>query len=287
MVNIDLTPQQIEELKKYYESELEQMRMRTDEFQRLLIKLDTKYSFGSKPATKSDKDEIKTVLTKQTSKKTSKIKPRKTKKPNWRNFILKSLKEQDKPLTSEEIFKSYQKQYDIDLSSSKNSVMALSQALRRLRVNDKIIQSTRIKGKREKLYGLINPADKSIILTKTAKAKKPVQLNKVNQKPKAIINLDKRPPLTSAYHWTKFINDTLKKTKRVLSVKDFVKYAMVYYNIPKQDRNSTRLKLSPRLSRLVNVVKTLKTSKKEGQPGLFYGFSKWFDGDKKLKVEYK
>lgn len=283
MVNIDLTPQQIEELKKYYESELELMRKRTDEFQRLVIKLDTKYSFDSKPSALPDKGKVKPVLTK----KTFEINPSKTKNVNWRNFVLTTLKEKDKSLTSDEIFKSYKKQNGIDLSSSKNSVAALSQALYRLRVKDKVIASSRIKGKREKRYGLIGNADKSVVVPDNAKAKKPVQIKRVNQNPKTKIVSDNKPTLKRTDYWPKFINETLNKTKRVLSAKDLLKHAMVYFNLPKKDYDITRGRLAPALSRLEKITKALKSSTKKGQAGRFYGLPEWFDGDNKLKAEFK
>lgn len=286
MVNIDLTPQQIEELKKYYESELEQMRKRTDEFQRLLIKLDTKYSFDAKSSVPADKNEIKPLLTKLTSKKTIKIKPRKTKNPNWRHFILTSLNEQNKPLSLKEFFKSYKRQYGIDASTSKTSGMALSQALYRLRVKDNIVKSFRINGKKEKVYGLIDNADKTVLLTDNAKAKKPIKL-KPNQKPKTVTARENKPPLVTTYNWPQFIFDTLNKTKRVLSASDFVRHAMVHFNIPKRDFEATRIKVSPALSNLDKNLKKLKTIKKAGQAARFYGLPEWFDYDNKLIVKYK
>jgi len=287
MVNIDLTPQQIEELKKYYESELEQMRKRTDEFQRLLIKLDTKHSFDSTSSAPTDKDDIKSVLTKPSSKKTIIVEPDKAKNPNWRQFILTTLKEKNKSLTSAEIFKSYKKQYGADLTSSKNSIAALSQALVRLRTKDNLITGKQIKGKKGKRYGLIDNTDKSVIVAGNAKAKKPVQIKSVNQKPKTKIVSDSKPTVKRTDYWPKFINETLNKTKRVLSAKELLKHAMVYFNLPKKDYDITRGRLAPALSRLEKSTKSLKTCKKNGQTGRFYGLPEWFDGDNKIKPEFK
>ena len=285
MVNIELTPQQVKELKSFYASELENIQRRADEIKGLLNKLDTKPIVNTKPAIIPDKVEPNPKLTRQ-PKKSINAKPRKTKNPNWRHFVLKTLKENDKPLTSDAILKLYYKQHNLDLPASQNSIMALSQALYRLRVKDNIIKSSKIKGKREKRYGLIDAADKSVVLTENAKVKKTVPLNP-NQKPKTIIKRDNKPPLTLTYNWPKFIYETLNKAKRVLSAKEFLGHAMVYYNIPKSEMESTRVKLSPALSRLEKNSKTLKTCKKDGQTGRFYGLSDWFGGDNKLKADFK
>lgn len=285
MVNIELTPQQVEELKNFYANELENIQRRADEIKGLLNKLDTKTIVSTKPAIIPDKVVPTPDLTSQ-PKKSIKVKPRKTKNPNWRHFILKVLKENDKPLTSGEIIKLYYNQHNLDLPASPNSLMALSQALHRLRVKDNIVKSSKIKGKREKRYGLIDATDKSVVLTENAKAKKPVPLNP-NQKPKTIIRQDNKPPLITTYNWPKFVFETLNKTKRVLSAKDFLKHALVYYNVPKKDSALTRSRLSPALSRMEKITKSLKTCKKAGQAGRFYGLPEWFDGDNKLKVDYK
>jgi hypothetical protein len=285
MVNIELTPQQVEELKNFYAIELENIQRRANEIKELLNKLEAKPLNRSKPAIIPDKVEPTPNLTRQ-PKKSIKVKPRKTKNPNWRHFVLKTLKENDKPLTSGEIIKLYYKQHNLDLPASQNSLMALSQALYRMRVKDNIVKSSKIKGKREKRYGLIDATDKSVVLTENAKAKKPVPLNP-NQKPKTIIRQDNKPPLVTTYNWPKFIFETLNKTKRVLSAKEFLKYALVYYNIPKKETESTRGKLSPALSRMEKIVKSLKTCQKDGQAGRSYGLSEWFDGDNKLKADFK
>lgn len=285
MINIELTPQQVEELKNFYASELENIQRRADEIKGLLNKLDTKPVVNTKPAITHDKVVPTPNLTKQPEK-SIKVKSRKTKNPNWRHFVLKTLKEQNKPLTSDEIIKLYYKQHNLDLPASQNSIMALSQALYRLRVKDNIVKSSKIKGKREKRYGLIDANDKSVVLTDIAKEKKPVPLNP-NQKPKTIIKRDNKPPLTLTYNWPKFIYETLNKTKRVLSAKEFLGHALVYYNIPKSEMEPTRVKLSPALSRLEKITKSLKTCKKDGQKGRFYGLPEWFGGDNKLKADFK
>jgi len=79
----------------------------------------------------------------------------------------------------------------------------------------------------------------------------------------------------------------LNKTKRVMSLKELLQYAIVTFNIPKQGMVSTRNSLSPMLSNLVRKSKTLKSVKKEGQTGRSYGISNWFDDDDNLIAIYK
>lgn len=286
MVNIELTPQQVEELKNFYIIELEKIQKRASEIKALLDKLDSKPLDINEPVTLGNKVKLKTKVTAHDQKVFIEPKERKTKNPNWINYVVELLKEQNKPLTSKEIIQSYEKQHSIDLSNSKYSVNALRQALHRLRVKNNRITNIKVKGKTEKLYGLIEWVDKSVV-EKTAKAKKIKPVENANQKPKTIIKQVNKPPLVLTYNWPKFIFETLNKTKRVLTAKDFLKYAMVYYSIPKHEMEKTRGKLSPSLSRLERISKSLKTCKKDGQPGRFYGLPNWFDKNNKLIATYK
>lgn len=287
MVNIELTQQQADELKDFYAIELEKIQRRTDEIKGLLNKLGTGPLDISKPVTSLTKVRLDTIVTDQQQKESVESMTGKTKNLKWSNYIIKVLKEQNKPMTIKQIIKSFEKQNDIDLSSSNDPFYAVTQALNRLRVKNNLIYNKRIKGKRDRLFGLVEWNDKSDSVTKTAKAKKIEPIKKVNQKSETIIDLDKKRPLNVPYNWPKFIFETLTKTKRVLSAKDLLKYAMVFYNLPKIEMATIRVKLAAALSRQEKIVKSLRTCKKDNQVGRFFGLPDWFDGNNKLIVDYK
>ncbi|MFH0866179.1 MAG: hypothetical protein V1904_08285 [Bacteroidota bacterium] len=282
---MELTLHLIDELKSFYAIELKNIQRRADEIKGIIKKLETMTLISSDPATSLNKTKLKTKVTDHQQKEFIEPKTRKTKNPNWTNYVIEALKEQGEPMSVKDMLKAYEKRYNINVSNSKRSIGALSKVLQRLRVNNNRINNIKVNGQNEKLYGLVEWTDKSVSTTPKAKKTKP--LIKVNQKPKTIIKLNNKPPLTPTNKWTKFIFETLNKTKRVLSAKDFSKYAMVYFNLPKHEMETTRVKLSPALSRLEIIVKSLKTCKKDGQSVRFYGLPDWFDDNNKLISDYK
>lgn len=287
MDNIDLTLNLVDKLKSFYAIELKNIQRRADEIKGLIRKLEKMTLISSKPATTLTKIGLKTKMTDLQQKEFSEDKTKRTKNLNWSNFAVQILKEQNKPMTILQILKSYEKQNNIKVANSKRHFGSLAKAINRLRVDDNRINSIKVIGKKERLYGLVEWPDKSASVSKTAKAKKTVPIINVNQKPKTVINPDSKAPLPLGNKWTKFIFETLNKTKRVLSAKDFLKYAMVYFNLPKHETETTRVKLSPALSKLEIIAKSIKTCKKTGQSGRFYGLPNWFDDNNKLIVDYK
>ena len=87
--------------------------------------------------------------------------------------------------------------------------------------------------------------------------------------------------------WPNFIFETLNKSKRVLSLKEFLRSATVTRNISKYETASAKRSLSSTLRNLAGKAKTLKTIQKEGQNGRSYGLANWFDDEGKLIVIYK
>jgi hypothetical protein len=134
--------------------------------------------------------------------------------------------------------------------------------------------------------------NKSILVPKAPKSSKSPKPKKINiSAPKQIISKTiakpaKKQPQT-IFNWPEFVQETLSKTKRVLTAQEFLKHAMIYYNIPENKKSNTRGKLAPALSRLEKTNKTLKSVKKKGVIGRSYGLSEWFDGNGNLKPEFK
>ena len=282
MVNIELTSLQAEELKAFYVNELEKIQKRTDEILGLLNKLNSqpfkivasaKNHVNKKSHKKIIVNNIEEIVLQKESE---------AKNPKWSEFIIQVLQEKQKPLSRKVISKLYEQHYNKKITNSKSAQSGLLQALYWLRVKNKKIQSIKKDGKKEKLYGLTewsaNPIKKTIT-TKISKTKK------VNRKPATKQTVQSSEKNT--HNWNKFIFDTLNKTKRVMSLKELLQYAIVTFNIPKQGMVSTRNSLSPMLSNLVRKSKTLKSVKKEGQTGRSYGISNWFDDDDNLIAIYK
>lgn len=280
MVNIELTSQQAEELKNFYVIELEKIQKRADEIKGLLIKLNTSSVPIATSTTKQVSEKTHKKITVQNIKEITLHKESEAHNPKWGDFIIQVLQEKQKPLTRKAITKLYEKHYNTNISKSNRS--GLEQALARLRVRNKKIQSIKTEGKKEALYGLTEWEVKPIKKTVTTKI---VKVKKDN--PKTAIKPTIQSPEKNTLSWPNFILETLNKTKRVMSLKEFLQQAIVAFNIPKHRIESARNSLSPMLSYLVRKSKTLKTVTKEGQAGRSYGISKWFDDDDKLIAIYK
>jgi len=305
MINIELTPQQASELKKYYEAELEKIRAHENEIIELIKKLDINST--SKENKEDEKDnekevvklkEQKEIINKQNAEKPE---PPINKKPaddekkdknafelNWYSFVIQILQEKNKPLGSDDMLKLYEEHSGNKIKDMKYARNKLGQVLYRLRHTKKRIRTIKQKGKKETFYAL---------------TEWPVTDIKINKEPLVIkeIGIVKTPPqvierkiiskTTSGkrgqYNWPKFIVDTLNKTKRVLTAREFLKHAMIYYAVPKHEQERTRGKLAPALSRLEKVTKTLKTVSKKGQRSRYFGLSEWFDEKGTLIPIYK
>lgn len=301
MINIDLTLQQVEELKSFYINELDKIQNRADEIRGILEKFKIKPESVAKPQVPAIKTEIgyprltdgqASLWEKPKVEKQKIITPRKEtdKQTKWGNMILELLQEKQKPLSIRKIVKTFEKQINIPKTDLKKAISGIQQSLHRLRTYNNKIQSIKRKGKKEKLYGLTEWAKKPKIISLIPEVSKPNKdKNSTSRRniSKTIVKQAGKPPLNYTYNWPEFIKKILNKTKRILTAKEFLKYAMNYYNIPVSQRNNTRGKLSPALSRLEKITKTLKSFKKKGVTGRSYGLSEWFDGDGNLIPEFK
>jgi len=275
MINIEITQQQAEELKTFYVAELEKLQKRADVIRELLNKLDAGQTHIKLPET----TEVKEKLPKKV---TSPVEAD-AKNPSWGNYIIQILQEKQKPLTSKEFLKLYKKQYKINIANPKNAKTSLAQALFGLRTKTKQIQSIKTKGKKEKLYGLSEWADTSVLITNSEQKEK-IKKNK----PETTIAIEHDEKVTPkfAYNWPQFIRETLNKQKRILSLSEFVKYAMKHFELSADKTKFTRSNLAPTVSTL-GKSKILKSIQKEGINGKSYGLAEWFEEDGNLIPEYK
>lgn len=296
MVKIEFTPKQVEELKNHYILELDKLHQRSAEIMGILSKLAHEPVFVEKatevsaPPPEKKEKEAKPVELPEIK---IKRRGRPTDNPNWSNFIPQLLKDQDKPLTKEQILKSYQKQYNVNLTGSKSAMMSLNQAIQRLRVRYNVITSSRRKGKKGNLY--------SLVTAEVPQEKKPKGKVKAEPKPKAEAKpkaepkpipqvqetVDKKLPANTKYNWPLFIGETLTKAKRVLSLKDFVNHALVQYNDQLEDKKATYGKISPVLTQMAKNKDKIRTVRKEGTSRKFYGLTDWFNSNGELITTYK
>ena len=272
MVNIELTPQQAEELKNFYISELDKLLKRSDVIKEIINKLDTEHAHIRLPETMQLKE--------QTPKEITSLDETETKNPKWIKFVVQILQEQQKPLSSKAIIKLYQKRYKISNAELKTSKYNLAQALYILRVKTKEVQSIKTVGKKEKLYGLIDWTDKSLPGTK---------INTKTQQsiPDTAIELDTTASSNFSVKWPPFIKEILTKQNRVLSANEILLYAMKHFEIPADKKRTTRGSLSPTLSYLKKNGRLINSMQKVGVRGVSYGLLEWFDEDGKLIVDYK
>jgi hypothetical protein len=281
MINIELTPEQAEELMGFYTIELEKIQKRVNEINGLIDKLKGKIHVLPEPAIKQIEENVpKKVDLKYLTDTSIEKETLKEMNQRWSSFILQVLQDKQSPLSRKDITKVYEQLYNKNISNSEKVQAQLQQALFRLSARSKKIECIKKKGMRNNLYKLISK-DKNINdapkTTEKAKAKNanPRKIEKL--RPKTVIIRDNKPPLTFTYNWPKFILDTLNKTKRVLSTKEFVPLAMVHFNVPKHDNKKIRNSLSRSLSYLEQKANKIKSLYKEGKAGRFYGLPEWFD----------
>jgi len=279
MFKIELTPQQVNELKEIYTHELEKLQKREVEIREFLGKLEAKPPVISTPEETPLKESI-------------------IKNPTWSNFIIQVLKDQQKPLSVKTITKLYKQQYEIKEALSKKALSSLTQSLFWLRTRKNQIQSIKTPGKKERMYSLVEwPATtKPEVKSEIQPEPKPKRKYEKKTKPKpekkprgikSTVKLIKEQTDDSSYKWTQFIVDTLNKTKRVLTAKEFIRYATTTFNIPKHEIASVRNSLSPTLSNLARKQKSLKTVIKKGQRGKSYGLANWFNDEGELIADFK
>jgi hypothetical protein len=289
MANIELTSQQIEELKSFYTAELERIQARTAEIKGLLEQLKEKGERVPAAARKQVREKAPKKIARKEHKEGAGQKEAEGKGPRWTSFILDTLQEIQKPLSRKEIARLYDQQHHTRIASSKNAMAAIAQALFWLRVKNKKIQSLGAQGKREKLYGLTEwPAE----VYETALASMPVKKIKEKKarkprKPRAAAKPKVKVALHPAIDWLNFIKETLIKTRRVMTANEILRYAVSNFQIPDFQVKPTRSNLLSTLSKLGKNPENFKTVQKENVRGKSYGLPEWFNEDGQLIPEFK
>ena len=296
MIQVDLTPEQAAELKVHYTRKLEKIQERTSEILNLLK------AIGEEPvATEQTRAEQQRETTEQ------KVRDEKPTKPKWSDYIIKLLKERKRGVSSDQIFKSYMKEHGVAFPDPKPVKNTLSFALHYLQHTKNLIEGIPRKGKRGNVYRLATEKKPEVEVKQppAPEKKKPVMEEKklpapekkkpLPEKPKKA-KPKKAPPAkpaktsdidTPETKYIQFVNDTLQKEKRILNRDEFVRYAMVYFNLPQRNKISTRGKVFKTLVYMEKDAGTLKKAKKKNQKGIFYGLSEWFDDENRLIPEFK
>lgn len=280
MIKIDLTPTQIKELRNFYIGELERINQRKAEIISMLKTIGEESAVEETTTVASYVEEPAVAKETKAPGAGEEEKSKSGKPPEgrirWSDFILDKLKENDKPITLDEVFKAYQKEHNIKFPDFKAAKASLSQSFHYLQYNKKQIESFPRKGKRGNFYKLVeNKGGSQVVKEKPvrqAKAKKKEEPKKTTHAPKN--------------QWADFIVDTLNKTKKVLNRNEILDLAMRHFLISPKHRISTRGKLSPVLSHMANKTEQLKTVKKPDERGKYYGLAEWFDEKGNLPSEY-
>jgi len=281
MTNIELTKEQVEELKVFYKIELEKSLKRTNEIKAILDKLDLKPDPIVKPDVTMGKPQKQKVISV----------PKETKKYlNWGDQILELLQEKQKPLSLKEIAKILVIQNNIPKSDLNKTNYAVQQSIYRLRTINKKLQAIKVAGKLEKLFGLTEwtkELDNIPVTTLESKSNEETQTNPQEIKTDISEQKEAKSILRLAYNWPEFVKETLKTKQRVLTGTEFLNHAMKFYNIKTKDKSSIKGKLAPVLSNLVSKFKILKSVQKKGIKGKSYGLKEWFDETGNLISIYK
>ena len=292
MTTIDLTKEQVEELKSFYKLELEKSFKRTTEILSILNKLEDKPESISKPIFREPEPRKKKLAAVQPESITKpivqeplrekKIVPAIQKEGNkylkWSDSIVELLAEKQKPLSSREIESILIAQKNIPKSDLKKAYYAIHQSLFRLRTKNKKIQTIKSAGEKGLLYGL---SEWSI----NTETEKPVEAQQSITAP--LNNKDVKTRTYGKYNWQGFIKETLESKKRVLNLVELTNAALKHFELKSSEKIKTRTNLAPLLTKLVKQDKILKTTQKKGVKGRSYGLIEWFDREGNLVSIYK
>ena len=361
MTTITFADHELDELKNFYQLELDKTAKRLEDLKGIIQKLSGQSQTQESPLIEPKKESIIPVTRKAKSKKT------KSSTISWRTFIPRLLKKENRFLNIPDIAKTAMEKFN--LTDRDKTLHTLTTTLARM-AKMGVLKSEQKEGQRMKYYGLTSmtaetqvvPADKetttngseialpaksaqphakSITKTKTPviswrkfipqiieekgsltiqefanEAMKKFNYSNRDQLLRTLsptlvrmtklgkLTFDKKPGQRSnsyglpsipanikktngAADWHNFIQETLTKEKRVLSLKEFLKFATKVLNIPKNEIGSAKKSLSYSLRHLTNKVKSLKTIQKKGHLGRSYGLTNWFDDEGKLVVIYK
>lgn len=280
MTKVKLSPRQAAELNLLYLNELEKIRQRSAEIIALLKALD-----------QPGDDQAESLAQKDEKPSETEIQEQKTEPPKWGEYIMKLLNERQRGVTVSQIYKSYIKEYGKVIEDEKAAKNRLGQALHYLQNTKKLIEGSNRKGKRGNIYRLIQEAapkpkveSKS---TSTPVKPKATRTKKATPKKAEPEKAPVTPPEEMPEEkYLQFVEDTLNKERRILDRNEFVKYAMVYFNLPLRNKISTRGKVIKALNYMTKDSGALKKTKKKNQNGTFFGLTDWFE-DNKLIPEYK
>jgi hypothetical protein len=274
MTTIELTKEQVEELKSFYKIELEKSLNRTNEIKAILYKLETKPEPLIKSEIPKQKPEKLIVAT---------VPQETNKNIKWSGNIIKLLKENEKPLSLKEITKILVIQNNIPKSDLKKTNYAIQQSIYRLRTINNMVQSIKVAGKKERLFVLtertnIPEPSKSIVEPQSTS-------RQIISKP--VVEQEIKAPTIEKYNWQGFVKETLESKKRVLSLNELLNVALKHFNLKDSEKSRTRGNLAPVLTKLVKKDKILKTTVKKGVNGRSYGLKEWFDETGNLVSIYK
>src|SRR3989339_537585 len=173
MINLEFTQQQVDELKIYYNTELDKILKRANEIKEIIAKFDGKQETTMTPV----------VIEKNENIKSQKVE---VDKQSRSSMILDILLRKNKPMTIREIVKGLNPQLNISPKELKKSYNHVEQNLFKLRKVENKVRSIKKDGAREKLYGLIEWNNKP------SKQNKPLQEEKQKNDIKTTARLSKK-----------------------------------------------------------------------------------------------
>lgn len=267
MINIGFTPQQAEELKLYYASEISKLTDRLAEMQNIYTKFLQQTSHLKTativPATTNNVNGHQVI---------EKTKP-------WHNLIFDFIASKPKPVSRQDLINEMSKQYNLDPIKFGNNVTTSLLKLRK----DKLIVSKR-KGQRIVLSVNSQENKEPIVKTKTKKVISKVKEVKATSK---IESPDNTALWPKPINWLNFIVATLNNQNRLMTSGEFADVAVKQFMVPSKDIGTLRGRLSVGLSKLNLVDKTIKSISVDGSIRNSYGLPNWFEKDGKVKPEYK
>lgn len=254
MKTITFADHELDELKKFYQNELEKTVKRVEDLQGIIQKFS-----GQTPQTPVVEPAIesRTPVNRQTKTKRAKIKT-----ISWRKFIPKLLKREERPLNIHDIANATMEKFQ--LTDREKITHSLSTTLARM-TRMGILKPEKKEGEKINYYGLTSrPAETHVVAAKKENSSNGVPVTSSIKSRHAARNGKSKKQVVP---WKKFIPQQIKE-KGSLTIYDFADSAMKEFNY--SDREKLMRTLSPTLSRMLKIGK-LTFDRKPGQKTHLYG----------------
>ena len=281
METIKLPKADLEEMRQFYEAELNNTLKRLQHIKNILDNIGGKGQSVQIQIDLTNKETHRPVTTEKKPVQTRTRKKKRGPKSLWENLIIKRLKHFGKPMTytglTNEIM-AFGKIPEEKRGSTKQSIVNVVSRLRRQNVK----LNTFSAGTREKYVALKQWFDTNGEIKEQYRLQ---PMEKQTPKPEKQA-LQKTGKSKDSPAWTKFVMELLKTENKPLPVKTITLKAMDKFGIDKKMYGKTRIAIAACLTQLDKKNNKVNRHVPEGARSGHYGLSDWFEPSGELKKKY-